>query len=402
MNILQICNKFPYPPKDGGVIAAFSMLKGFYMTGHDVTVLSVNTSRHYTHINDLPFEVSQMAEYYDVYKKTDISFWGILGNFLFSTKPYTASRFMFGRFKKKLHTILSSGTFDVIQIEGLYMCAYIPFIRKYSDAQIVYRAHNVEYEIWDRLWRETKNPIKKWYLKQVARRVEKFERHHINTYDIIVPITQRDADTYYKMGNVKPSYVAPTGVFVDELSVEKKQEVSSLFHIGGLDWAPNQQGLVWFLQECWPQIYARHPHVRFSIAGRNAPDWLIKEFSVPGVDFVGEVDDAKKYMAQHDIMIVPLLAGSGMRIKIIEGMAYGKAIFSTAIGAEGIPAKSGSEIVIVESADQCVSQIDYLVENPEKVYAIAKNARTFVQQKFDNYSIIQGLVDFYFRYVFRD
>ncbi|MDA3883020.1 MAG: glycosyltransferase family 4 protein [Bacteroidales bacterium] len=402
MNILQICNKFPYPLKDGGVIAAFSMLKGFYVTGHDVTVLAINTSKHYTDVDDIPFEITQMANFHQVYKNTHITFFGALWNLCFSQIPYTASRFLFPKFKNKLKQVLSQNKFEIIQIEGLYMCAYIPFIRQFSDAQIVYRAHNVECEIWDRLWRETKNPVKKCYIKTVAKRVERFERKYINMYDLLVSITQRDADKYYEMGNVKPYFVAPTGVFVEEMNVVQKDEVSSLFHIGGLDWAPNQQGLVWFLRECWPKIHEKYPQLRCSLAGRNAPGWFVEEMNVSGVEFVGEVSNAKDYMMAQDIMVVPLMAGSGMRIKIIEGMAYGKTIVSTSIGAEGIPAKPDAEIVIANNVDEFVDKISDLVDNPVKVYDIAKNARTFVRQKFDNYSIIQELVDFYFRYVFRN
>ena len=128
MRILQICNKFPYPPKDGGVIATFSMLKGFYITGHAITVATINTSKHYTNKANLPFEIARMAEYYDVYKYTNPHIFGAIWNLLFSCKPYTATRFTSRKFEKTLVEILHSHTYDIIQIEGLYMFQYIPVI----------------------------------------------------------------------------------------------------------------------------------------------------------------------------------------------------------------------------------------------------------------------------------
>ena len=102
---------------------------------------------------------------------------------------------------------------------------------------------------------------------------------------------------------------------------------------GVVDWFPNQQGLLWFLDNCWSQIRHQNPDLQLFVAGRNAPQWLIEKLNVSGVVYVGEVENAYDFMAQHTIMIVPLLAGGGMRIKILEGLAYGKVIVSTSIDA---------------------------------------------------------------------
>jgi len=402
VKILQICNKFPYPPKDGGVIATYNMLKGFYITGHAVTIATINTSKHYTDKASLPFEIGQMANYYDMYKYTNPHVFGALWNLLFSNKPYTATRFMSKKFKKVLDEIFISNTFDIIQIEGLYMCQYIPYIRKYSNAPIAYRAHNIEFEIWERLWKKTKNPIKKAYFFSVAKRVARFEKSYINVYDILVPITQRDLNKYKELGNTKPSFVAPTGVFVKDYQSKPFSGDISLFHIGGLDWAPNQYGLLWFIKNCWEDIRKLHPHISFKIAGRNAPKWFVKKMSAPGVEFVGEVESSRDFMTNHAIMVVPLLAGGGMRIKIIEGLAYGKVIISTSVGAEGISAQHEKEIYIANTTEQFVAGITELINNSELFRSIEKNAITFVHQTYDNNKIIQELIDFYQQHVPRN
>lgn len=396
MKILQITNKFPYPPKDGGVIATFTMLKGFSLKGNDVTVASINTIKHFTNPKTLPHEVASLATFHDVTLNTNLNPWKAFVNLVFSKLPYTASRFIDKSFETCLLDILQSQTFDVIQFEGLYVLPYIPIVKKHSTALIVYRAHNVEFEIWDRLWQETTHFLKRIYLKNLAKRVRKFELSYLNRYDVIVPITNRDLDAYTDFGNTKPAFVAPTGVFANDLKpVVSYSRATSLFHIGGLDWAPNQQGLEWFIETCWPIIHKNNPQLIFRIAGRNAPDWFVAKIQVAGVEFVGEVANARDFMEENTIMIVPLLAGSGMRIKIIEGLGLGKAIVSTSIGAEGIPAIHNESICIANTKEEFVESIQLLIKNNEIRFSIEKNAVTFVHTNFDNETIISNLLDFY-------
>lgn len=162
-----------------------------------------------------------------------------------------------------------------------------------------------------------------------------------------------------------------------------------------MDWAPNQQGLEWFIETCWPIIHKNNPQLIFRIAGRNAPEWFVAKIQVAGVEFVGEVANARDFMEENTIMIVPLLAGSGMRIKIIEGLGLGKAIVSTSIGAEGIPAIHNESICIANTKEEFVESIQLLIKNNEIRFSIEKNAVTFVHTNFDNETIISNLLDFY-------
>ena len=112
---------------------------------------------------------------------------------------------------------------------------------------------------------------------------------------------------------------------------------------------------IWFVENCWPGLHQQFPNLKFYVAGRNAPAWLINKFHYPNIEFVGEVEDAYRFMNSKSIMIVPLFSGSGMRIKIIEGMALGKTIVSTEIGAEGIEVSDNENILIATDADVITS-----------------------------------------------
>ncbi|HEY3370038.1 MAG TPA: glycosyltransferase family 4 protein [Prolixibacteraceae bacterium] len=395
MRILQLMNKVPWPPNDGGAIACLNMTKGFSMLGHEVTVLSMNTSKHHINLKEMPSNVRNQADFHLVEVPASINWLEAAMNLLFSDLPYNAQRFISDEFSQQLAQLLTVKSFDVIQLEGLYLCPYIPVIRKYSDAKIAYRAHNIEYEIWDR----TAKLSKGWrsrYLYNLSKRIKRFEISYLNAYDLLVPITDRDGIILDSLGNVKPRHTSQTGIdFASLVPTAKKLEFPSLFHIGALDWAPNQEGLIWFFDQCWPRIHAANPELKFYLAGRNAPDWLERRFKLEGVVYLGEISDAYDFINSKAIMVVPLFSGSGMRIKIIEGMALGKPIVTTDIGTEGIPTKDGHNIMIANSADQFVASIDQLINNRGLFNEIGKNAIGFIQEKFDNLSQAGALIDFY-------
>lgn len=395
MKILQITNKVPYPANDGGAIACLNLTRGFALLGHDVTVLAMNTLKHHTDISEIPESVKDWAKFRLVDVPARISPVDATYNLLFSGKPYNAVRFISTPFANKLKQLLKKNKFDIIQLEGLYVCPYIPIIRKYSDAKIVYRAHNIEHEIWERT-AALSSGIKRFYLKILAKRIKKFEKSFINTYDLLVPITERDGIMLDKMGNKRPSHVSPTGIETTVLIPHSKNlEHPSLFHIGSLDWAPNQEGLIWFIEKCWPKIHEKFPELKFYLAGRNAPEWLIKRFHAPNVVYLGEVEDAYQFMNSKSIMVVPLFSGSGMRIKIIEGMALGKPIVSTPIGTEGISTQSGKNILIADNEKEFVADVERLITDDELFHDISRNAIEYIQEKFDNLALAGALTVFY-------
>jgi len=398
MKILQVTNKVPYPAKDGGAIACMNLTRGFSVLGHKVTVLAMNTAKHNISIDEIPESVRDLAEFRLVKVPARIFLISALWNLIFSRKPYNAVRFISRSFQTELKSLLAEKQFDVIQLEGLYVCPYIPVIRKYSNAKIVYRAHNIEHEIWERTAHNSKG-IVKWYLHILSKRIKKFEIRLLNDYDLIVPITDRDGRILNKLGNKKPFQVSSTGIDSSVLIPNAKNlEHPSLFHIGSLEWTPNQEGLIWFLENCWGKIHEKYPDLKFYIAGRNAPAWLEKRFFLPNVVYKGEITDAYEFMNAKSIMVVPLLSGSGMRIKVIEGMALGKPIVATEVGTEGIFTTSGKNIIVAKNEQEFVKAISELIDNKEYFEFIGKNAIEFIHEKFDNLAIASALVEFYKAY----
>ncbi|MFW5699994.1 MAG: glycosyltransferase family 4 protein, partial [Bacteroidota bacterium] len=397
MKILQLCNKFPFPPADGGAVATLGMTKSYARTNHQVTVLAINTSKHYFDPEKLPDDIKSLADFKSVYVNTDIKILPALLNLLFSGKPYNAIRFISKKFDQLLVESLRKENFDVVQLEGLYLCPYIKTIRKHSNALISYRAHNVEHEIWSRLLQRHDGWLKNLYVGLISRRIKRFEHSFLNKYDVLVPITRRDEEKLKSMGNRKPSFVCPMGIQFDDYKTCKiKPSANKIFHLGGLDWPPNQQGILWFIKNIWPALIQKNPSLIFYVGGRNAPGRLVRQLnSTPNLSYVGEVADAKTFMQDHGIMIVPLLSGSGMRIKILEGLALGKTIISTPIGAEGIEVVDGIHIIIAENESEFIEKTTDIIKNTKHQEELGQNARTVIQSTYNAEVITRNLIHFY-------
>ncbi|MCX7863343.1 MAG: glycosyltransferase family 4 protein [Bacteroidales bacterium] len=387
MNILVLHNKLPYPPKDGGSIAVLEFCLEMAQQSNSVTLLCMNTKKHFYPISQIPGYIVEKIRIIAVDVDSNIKPFSLLVNFLFSKKPYHCVRFSSKEFEKTLLNEIRSTNYDFILYEGLFV---LPYIKANPQHFSVYRAHNIESEIWHRVASNEKNIFKKWYLRSLANRLENFERKIINKPNIVLTLTQRDESLLKTMGCKKLMYVSKAGIPISEHSYQKHLiEFPSIFFIGALDWLPNQEGLIWFLRTIWQKLHVLNPHLMFDVAGRNAPLWLqqkIKEY--PNVRFFGEIDDAKKFMQQRAIMVVPLFSGSGIRIKILEGMSLGKTIVTTSIGAEGIPALHLNHILIADSQEQFLDSIQQLLNDKSLFEKIGQQAYEFVKQHYNITTIV--------------
>lgn len=396
MRILSLTNKMPYPPKDGGTIGIFNILKALHNAGNEVHLLAMNTPKHFINPKDIPNNIIEELHLEIIDINTNLSLFKLFKNFVFSQKPYISERFYSYEYELKLTELLKKYKFDIVQLEGLYLCKYIKTIRKNSDAKISLRSHNIEHEIWQRAAVNSPNIIKRWYMANLSKRIKQQKIKYIDTYDLLVPITNRDAKIYTDCGNSKPMLIFPAIVNLSHFERCKQNfESISLFHLGALDWIPNIEGLKWFILDCWPKIREIMPGIDFHVAGRNADTEFIKILNTDGIIYHGEVPDAVDFIDTYSVMIVPLLSGSGMRIKIIEGMSAGKVIITTSIGAEGIPIADYENILLADTAEEFINKIKYLSEDTTKISKIGKNAQEFIKRNYSDKVLAAKLSKFY-------
>ncbi len=428
MRVLFLCNKSPWPPKEGGPMAMNMFIEGLIESGNEVKVLAVNSFKFNISADDIP------AAYH---RKTGIELIDVdlrvrpVDAFLnlFTGQSYHVKRFISANFRKRLIAILASGEFDVVQLETLFMCPYIDTIRKHSKAKIVLRAHNIEHFIWERIADETKNPVKKWYIRHLADTLKNYEQKIISQVDGLVAITPTDAEYFnslkknqksnlkFQKSNLKsqisnlksqisnlksqisnfapPVIDIPFGINPSKYPHNNaRAEFPSLFSLGSMNWIPNQEGIRWFLDNVWMDIHNQFPGLKYYLAGREMPEWMTS-LNLPNVIVLGEVDDAVSFLASKAIMIVPLFSGSGIRVKIVEGMAAGKTIISTGIGAEGIGYTHLKNILIADAPCEFFEMISICVTDATLCEKIGGEARKLAETDYDAQILVQKLTAFY-------
>lgn len=395
MKVLMLCNKAPYPANDGSSIAIYNMANGLVENGIEVHLLTINTKKHFKPDDLVPNQFKKVTNYRSVYHNTDTTLLGALIN-LFSRQSYFVSRFFFRDYRNALKEILSHHQFDIIQIEGVFMATYIPLIKSLSKAKIVVRTHNIEHKIWDRHIKGRKSDLQRRYLEIQNKRLKEFEIKALQLCDAIVPISQADAVVIKSLSSHQPIYSCITGVDIKvyaNASIANKNN-NTVFSFGSMDWLPNQEAVRWFISNCWKQVVSEVPHAKLIIAGRSMP---LDFFQLNDANIIIEenVTEPASLFCTNTVMIVPLLSGSGIRIKIVEGMAYGTAIVSTSVGAEGINAKNGSDIIIADEPLAFSKAVVSLLTDNELRNRIENNARQFAATNFNNAGLVADLVVFY-------
>lgn len=371
----------------------YNIAKYLHKSGNHLTILALNTNKHFQ-----PPEVMAdvCSEIYTTNINTGIKIGKILLNFL-SDVPYNAERFHSANFTKLIVQTLKNQTFDIIDLESSLLLHYFQTIRELTSAPIVLRPQNVEFVILDRLWRNEPKLHRKIYLRYLAGKMKRYESKHFLNFDGIAPLTSEDAQRIRSIGYSGKMEVVPAGVDTDFFSPNPKiiPKPNTLFYLGSLDWMPNIEALHWIMKDLYPLLRSKFPNLELHIGGKNPTTEILRYGSFQNVFIHPNLPSAPDFMRDFDIMIVPLLSGGGMRLKIVEGMAMGKTIISTSVGAEGIRYENGKDILIADSAEEFIKQIELTLNNRQLKENIGLNAQKTAHNLYSWESIIENMVDFY-------
>jgi glycosyltransferase involved in cell wall biosynthesis len=215
------------------------------------------------------------------------------------------------------------------------------------------------------------------------RRMRRFEAGCGPAFDAVVAVSEQDRQTFAKEYGWQHVQAIDTAVDVDYFrpngTVEQPDQV---VFIGSLDWMPNQGGVAFFVNEVWPLIRRAKPQATFRIVGRNPSRNVRRLERTPGVEVVGTVPDVRPHLAAAAVVVVPLLVGSGTRIKIFEAMAMGKALVSTSIGAEGLPVSSGEHLLLADSPPDFAEAVIQLLDNSDRRVRLGKAASHLVNANY--------------------
>lgn len=374
----------------------YDVAAGLVRAGHHVTVLAANTPKHRQDATVLD-HLGPKVRLVTVEVDTSLSPVKALRNLLFRSTPYNVERFMSEAFAARLEALLRETAYDVVQIEGTFVAWYVDVVRRVAPkVPVVLRAHNVEHEIWDQLARNEQKPLQAGYLRHLARRLKRFEQQYLPRFTAVAAITEPDKRRLLQLGCQEPVVFIPAGVDLARFQPDPtiKATPKTLFFLGSLNWRPNVEGLEWFLDNVWPNVKRRWPALELHVAGKDMPEHIERRTEA-GVRMHGFVDSAPRFMQQHEVMIVPLLSGGGMRVKIIEGMAMGKCIISTGLGSEGIAVRHLDDIVVCDDAGDWVECIGRYVEGDFCHEGVGRQARITAQNLYDNTRVVERFLALY-------
>lgn len=384
MKVLQFSYKVPFPLTDGGAVSVYHCSLGLLGSGIDLDILAADQATSPGDLLKAPENWLQTTSFSSVPVDNRVKPAGALAN-LFTRRSYFTARFYSPALARTLAAMLQQKVYDIIQLEHLYLCEYLPVIRKHSKAKVILRAQNIEHRIWEKYLGSVKNPLQRLYLQMQTRRLKRFELRSGNRVDGVITLSEYDRQWFREHASSSPVAAIPIGMEVSdaEPSVRNTSENSTpvFYHLGSMDWRPNDEGLRWFLRQVLPGITKKHPGFRMHLAGKKMPLWYFEQQS----EFLlvdGEVEDAIGWQQNKDVLIVPLQSGSGIRVKILEAMALGKAVISTPQGAEGLPVEHQRDILIANTPEEFEQCIAACISSSAYCSRLGYEARETVRKKF--------------------
>jgi len=396
LKLLFLTHRVPFPQNGGYQIVVCNTIRGLVRLGHEVSLIALNAKKGNRQQREEVTDHLQTRINYKVLDiDTTVSMVDVAVNW-FSKTSFNIDRYYDEDIENELINEVREHNYDVVQFEGLMMALYLPAIRRHTDAKLIYRAHNIEHQVWQRMSMQKSDPFKKSYLKMHASRIKKYELAQLNKFDGIAVFTKQDKETIRNSGALVPVEILPVGLRLEKYNPNPEQtEFPSLFFLGSLDWLPNREGIEWFLDNFYKDFLHGDLNARFYVAGNDIPE-RFDDFEALGKIYIqGEVDNAMEFINSKAIMIVPLLSGGGMRVKIVEGMAMQKCIISTTIGAEGINFEDGKNILIANNRDEFYDAIKRCITDEEYCMQIGRNARRLIEEQHNITFITNDLIEFY-------
>jgi glycosyltransferase involved in cell wall biosynthesis len=397
MKVLQLYYKMPFPMNDGGAYSIYFNSLSLLGQGVELKILAMDLQSFMGDVKQIPFDFIQKTKFEFIPVDNRVKLFKALLNF-FCSSSYFVTRFYSEKYCNRLIELLNSNQYDIIQLEHLYLAVYLPYIRKHSNAKVILRTQNVESLIWRRYLKNVNNPFIKIFISVALKRLSIFEFEVINNVNGIFTISPFDNNYFRKHLKHDKITVIPIGVdFLrfNRIDINKQYcNFPVLYHLGSMDWSPNVEGLKWFIKDVFPLLIKKYPDIKFMIAGKNMPKWFFNRKSA-NLIVEGTINDAIKFQEDKSILIVPLLSGSGIRVKILDGLAMGKTIVSTALGVEGIPVENNVNILIADSKEDFVRQISRAIESESLCRTIGVNAIKLAKDNFNIKMIGSRMFEFY-------
>ena len=388
MKVLYIGHKPAYPKVDGGCVASAAFLNNLMESGCEVYYAFLSTEKH-PYISDaFPQEVQKAISITNHSIETRVNRWEAVRS-LFNSSSYNVERFHNETFAKKLKKILASEDIATVIFDNVFSVRYLKEIQT-SNSTISYfvRTHNVEFQIWEGLSRNARNPIVRWYLKRLAKDLKRFEIRAYEKLDGIFTITNEDTQELKHLGIQTPILHVPVSVEIPDYEHNYKNK--SLFHLGAMNWRPNIQAVNTVLKYL-PDFLSNDPETHFTIAGLESEE-RYDYLDDPHVTVAGFVPSLENFVRHQGILIAPIQSGSGVRIKLLEMMAMGIPVITTTRGAQGISDQTG--LLIADNKEALIDAVYTLSTDENKRAVLGIEAKRMITLYHDSKTISTKILEF--------
>jgi polysaccharide biosynthesis protein PslH len=377
-----------YPPNTGGRIRSYRILKALARR-HTITLFTFYTATKDDLHSALEHEFSRV-ELVPLMIPASRTFGEILryARCLFSPLPYTVSKFCQPKVTQRCVQVVAADKPDVIVCDFVFAAHSIPW--DIPVPKILF-THNVETAIWKHHYKLARNPFWKMLSWREYQAMDRFERDCINRANHVLTVSDSDRNIFSRMIDPSRITVIPTGVDVEYFRPSNNQEeANTIVFSGAMDWMPNEDAIVYFIKAILPRIRQQVPDASLCVVGRDPSRGLLKlGTSERGIEITGRVDDIRPFVHRAAVYVVPLRIGGGTRLKIFEAMAMGKAVVSTTIGAEGLPVRSGKDLLIADDPEDFAKTTSKLLKDPIRRAEIGRTARELVNRSYSWDAVVQ-------------
>jgi glycosyltransferase involved in cell wall biosynthesis len=381
MNVLLLTQVLPYPPDSGPKVKTYNVLK--YLTReHKVTLVSfvrgdqsadvVCLQRYCQAIYTVPMERGVVRD-------------GLaMARSLLIGQPWMMVRDDRGEMRRLVDHLLAETSFNVVHADQLNMAQYA---LRVCGASKVLDAHNALWLLYRRLAARMKPGPGKWLLERDWRLLKAYEGQMVRVFDAVLAVSQEDREALLEAAGVeRPITIIPIAVDMDEVRpAARRPGANHILHLGTMYWPPNIDGVMWFIHEVFPHIRQHRPDVVFDVVGSRPPSALreLSQDGSGGINVTGYVADPAPYLEQAGVFVVPLRAGGGMRVKILNALAQGLPVVSTALGVEGIAAVPGRDLLTANTAETFAEAVIQVLNDPALAARLSAAGRRLIEQTYD-------------------
>lgn len=407
MHILFLTQIVPYPPDAGPKVKTYHVLRALIGQGHSVTLVSFVRPEEVQHIPAL--EKICNAVHGVAIRRSRFADVGYMIRSYLTSRPFLVERDDLRPMQDLVNNLVKEGDFHFIHADQLTMVQFaLRGASAFSDKKpkVIFDAHNAVWSIVERMQENAR-----WFLKPVlgieAKRVKRYEGELLKTVDHVLAVTDVDRAgleealnfSKIKRGErIAPITVVPIAVDTQQLQpIKRKPASKNIVTLGTLHYPPNADGIRWFFNEVFPLVRQSVPDVTLTIIGKNPPqDFLELAERYPDVIKVtGYVPELAPYLEQSALMVVPVRAGGGMRVRILEAFAYGMPVVTTTIGLEGIKAELDTDILVADTATDFSIKVTELLENTSLREKLSVNGRRLAEKKYDWQVVLSAMKPIY-------